>query len=108
MLPEMRRPSIARLQLGVRTYGQRMEMSYVRLDFGERRILRRNQKEDGEGMNGKFTGELKVNPVNSAQILGHFLLGQDDYWSVVAEMDERIEGYEEIAEMMVKGERCPY
>jgi len=54
-------------------------------------------------MNGKFTGELKVSPVNSAQILGHFLLGHDDYWATVAEMDERIEGYEEIAEMMVRG-----
>ena len=40
----------------------------------------------------KFTGELKA---VGKQILGHFLLGHDDYWAMVAEMDERIEGWEE-------------
>ena len=54
-------------------------------------------------MNGKFTGELKV---AGKQILGHFILGHDDYWAPVAEMDERIEGWEEIAKLMVKGDHA--
>ena len=51
----------------------------------------------------KFTGELKV---AGKQILGHFLYGmllQNDFWATVAEMDDRIEGYEEIAKLMVRG-----
>ena len=54
-------------------------------------------------MSGKFTGELKA---VGKQILGRFLLGPDDYWTTtVAEMDEMVEGWEEIAEMMVRGSK---
>ncbi len=52
-----------------------------------------------------FTGELKI---SGKQILGHFLHGngQDDFWATVADLDDRVEGWKEIAKLMVRGDHA--